>query len=672
MTRTRHFGNKAVLLALLLLCSGRGLALAAQDCSFGNDDMDDIQRIRSCMAGSSPDEWSSRNGKTMLHRAAQYTSNPTVVSVILNAGFDPNARSDEGSTPLHYSAFYNANPVVSGVVMSILLDAGADPNIRDNRGRVPLLLAAQLAFNGEGYVRVSILLDAGADPNIRANDGRIPLQWGNGEPGLLRMLLDAGADPDLRNGRGWSVLHNSLLVGGGARESVPILLDAGADPHARTHDGEDWTALHIAAAAGSSGIFALLNAGADPMAKSADGRTPLHSAVYYNGSRGMVSALLDAGGGAELTQLHVAVLAGDSAAVTTALEQGADPNVTDSYGWTALHFAAVTEQWQVFGQAIPDLLAGGADPDPRDVNGKTPLDFVYQYGGRASSMMALLDAEATLGAGVGGDGIKSIEGDSVISPVDAALLDAGDTFRDCAGCPEMVVVPVGSFMMGSSEGEERRYDNEGPRHRVTIRARFAVGVHEVSFAEWVACALGGGCADRRPADQGWGGGSRPVINVSWEDAQQYVRWLSGETGEEYRLLSEAEWEYVARAGTQTVWYWGDDESEQCRYANGDDDDAPCADGHENTAPVGSFQPNAFGLYDVLGNVWEWTEDCWNETYSGAPGDGSARRSGDCSSRVLRGGSWIVKPRFLRSADRSGNPAGNRDNIIGFRVARTIK
>ena len=199
-----------------------------------------------------------------------------------------------------------------------------------------------------------------------------------------------------------------------------------------------------------------------------------------------------------------------------------------------------------------------------------------------------------------------------------------------------------------------------------------MGVYEVTFAEWDACVGGGGGGGHRPDDYGGGRGRQPVVDVSWEDAQQYVRWLSRETGEGYRLLSAEEWEYMARAGTQTGRYWGNDESRQCSYANGDDDDVECSDGFESsTAPVGSFRANAWGLYDVLGNVWEWTEDCWNDDYSGAPADGSARRTGDCSHRVLRGGSWDDWPGNLRSANRYWFSAGNRDSGLGFRVARTI-
>ena len=256
------------------------------------------------------------------------------------------------------------------------------------------------------------------------------------------------------------------------------------------------------------------------------------------------------------------------------------------------------------------------------------------------------------------------------APLGAAQ-EVGEVFQDCEECPRMVVVPGGRFIMGSPGAEEGRFDDEGPR-RVVLIESFAVGVYEVTFEEWDACAWAGGCGGAIPEDEGWGRGDSPVIHVNWEDAQGYVSWLSGATGQDYRLLSEAEWEYVARAGTQTTRYWGDSEAGQCRHANGDDDDLPCSDGYDSTAPVGSFQPNGFGLYDVLGNVWEWTEDCWIEDYSDAPNDRSARQSesDECSSRVIRGGSWGNSPRFLRSANR-GLPLHGRHNRIGFRVARSV-
>ena len=238
----------------------------------------------------------------------------------------------------------------------------------------------------------------------------------------------------------------------------------------------------------------------------------------------------------------------------------------------------------------------------------------------------------------------------------------GRVFRDCDGCPEMVVIPAGEFRMGSSAAEEGRSDNEGPQHRVTLRS-FALGVTEVTFDEWDACVRGGGCGgNRRPDDEGWGRGARPVINVNWEDAQAYVSWLSGATGAAYRLPSESEWEYAARAGTTTPFHTGATIStDQANYH-----------GNGETTPVGTFAPNAFGLYDVLGNVSEWVEDCWHDSYRGAPNDGPAWAvGGDCGRRVLRGGSWGDMPMDLRSAERSRLTSELRSRAVGYRVARTL-
>ena len=178
---------------------------------------------------------------------------------------------------------------------------------------------------------------------------------------------------------------------------------------------------------------------------------------------------------------------------------------------------------------------------------------------------------------------------------------------------------------------------------------------------------GSGCGGYRPGDRGWGRGSGPVIRVSWSDVQAYVAWLSGKTGEAYRLLSEAEWEYAARAGTTTRYHWGDDIGRNRANCVGD----RCGDSWEFTAPVGSFGANGFGLHDVHGNVWEWVEDCWNGSYAGAPSDGSAWESGNCDRRVLRGGSWVNIPRDLRAAVRGRIDTGDRSSISGFRVARTL-
>ncbi len=252
-------------------------------------------------------------------------------------------------------------------------------------------------------------------------------------------------------------------------------------------------------------------------------------------------------------------------------------------------------------------------------------------------------------------------------------LKPGDSFKDCDTCPEMVVVPAGSFTMGSPSFEKNRNENEGPQHRVTIRKPFAVGKHEVTFAKWDACVSDGGCGGHRPEDEGWGRGNRPVINVSWNDAQAYLRWLSRKGGAEYRLLSEAEWEYAARAGTTTPFHFGSTIStDQANY----DGESTYGSGRKGiyrkkTVPVGSFQSNAFGLHDVHGNVYEWVADCWNGSYAGAPGDGAAWTRGECEKRVLRGGSWDFKPRGARSANRLRYRTDNRHNYYGFRVARTL-
>ena len=256
---------------------------------------------------------------------------------------------------------------------------------------------------------------------------------------------------------------------------------------------------------------------------------------------------------------------------------------------------------------------------------------------------------------------------ALLAEVSKPKWEPGKKFRDCEGCPWMVVVPSGSFEMGSPSREEGRSDDEGPVHRVTISERFAVGVHEVTFREWEACRRSGGCT-HNPDDEGWGRGDRPVVNVSWQDAKEYARWLSRKTGEEYRLLSESEWEYVARSGTRTRYWWGDRVGKNRANCTG------CGSrwGGKGTAPVGSFGANAFGLHDVHGNVREWVEDCWHNSYRGAPSDGSAWTSvGECGYRMLRGGSWNYGPWGLRSAVRSGYSAGFRSGLLGFRVARTL-
>jgi len=266
----------------------------------------------------------------------------------------------------------------------------------------------------------------------------------------------------------------------------------------------------------------------------------------------------------------------------------------------------------------------------------------------------------------------------------------GSTFRDCPECPEMVTIPAGSFTMGVPAGEEEREgvpdDFKGrsvPQHRVTIR-EFALGKLEVTRGQFAAFAnatghsTGDKCftyesgkwedrSGRNWRSPGFAQTDRdPVVCVNWDDAKAYVAWLARQTGKTYRLASEAEWEYAARAGTSSARHWGD------AIGSGNANCDGCGSQWDNkqTAPTGSFRANAFGLHDMLGNAWEWTEDCWNGTYAGAPTDGSAWTGGECGRRVLRGGSWVSLPRLVRAGFRNGGGTALRLSNDGFRVART--
>jgi len=256
-------------------------------------------------------------------------------------------------------------------------------------------------------------------------------------------------------------------------------------------------------------------------------------------------------------------------------------------------------------------------------------------------------------------------GGATVDRLRAEAPAAGGVFRDCADCPEMVVIPPGTFTMGSPPNEAERADGEGPQHPVTIAKPFALGKYEVTYKEWTACYFDGGCRKR---DETMAARDRiPIRNVSWDDAKAHAVWLSRKTGKAYRLPSEAEWEYGARAGSTTAYPWGGE------LGSGNANCDGCGSKWDKSypAPVGSFAANRFGLHDMIGNVAELVEDCDNENYDGAPADGRAWLTGDCSRRVLRGGSYASKPRHLRSAQRGKVPAYFDHHLLGFRVARTI-
>ena len=241
--------------------------------------------------------------------------------------------------------------------------------------------------------------------------------------------------------------------------------------------------------------------------------------------------------------------------------------------------------------------------------------------------------------------------------------NVGTIFKDCPSCPEMTMIPPGTFLMGSIKGKNR----ERPVTRITIRQPLAVSRYEVTFDQWDACFSAGGCS-KKPSDRGWGRGNRPVINILLTDIAEYVSWLTKKTGYLYRLPSESEWEYAARAGSRTEFNWGDQMLPGAANCRG------CGtqwSGHKS-APVGQFKPNAWGLYDVHGNVLEYVTDCWTTNHKKVPIDGSPKITQGCLSKVVKGGSWYYLSKVSRSASRVRNDKRVFSYFIGFRVFREIK
>ena len=429
--------------------------------------------------------------------------------------------------------------------------------------------------------------------------------------------------------------------------------------------------------------------------------------------------------------LHRSAKVGDIEGLKAALGAGLDVNARDSQGWTALMHVVN----KGFTLMVPPLLEAKADLDMRAPDGATAL-FMAAVHGHSEIITLLMEAGADISirgpkgktasdvAQVRYGGVEAAKENNESAAVNALLqgkawaeiLEAERLAREAIKAAarraaeaaeelearkprmlkaleeEMVVISAGKFRMGSPKKEKMRSDDEGPRHRVTISESFAVGKHEVTrgqyavFAGLTGHSPSGGCwiydgSEWKESDtHSWRepgfvqGEDAPVVCVSWEDAQAFVRWLSSETGQDYRLLTESEWEYAARAGTKGPFHFGSTISTDQANYNGNYTYGNGREGvyRQRTVAVGSFPSNKFGLHDMHGNVWEWVEDCWHDDYNGAPTDGSAWTSGgNCNRRVLRGGSWLSKPRYLRAAYRGRNVTGLRLNIYGFRVARTL-
>ena len=402
--------------------------------------------------------------------------------------------------------------------------------------------------------------------------------------------------------------------------------------------------------------------------------------------------------------LHRAAKVGDLDGLKTALGAGVKVDARDGKGRTAL-MHAVDRGYVLL---IEPLLAAGADPDLPAPDGATAL-FMAAAHGQTAIIASLMKAGADISV-MGPQGRTAVDvararygnaGAAREDGVDAAVLallrgrtlaeleeeKPGRVFRDCAECPELVVVPPGSFEMGSPSHEEGREGAEGPLHRVMIGEPIAVGRYEVTRGEWnrfasaTGYSAGSSCRSWFRGSWSWSPGYRensgwswrspgfsqddrhPVVCVSWADAKEYVRWLSRETGKGYRLLSESEWEYVARAGTTGPYHFGSGISQN---------DANYGGNEGKTVPVGTYGANGFGLHDVHGNVTEWVEDCWHDDYRGAPSEGEAWvTGGNCGRRVRRGGSWYFGTKGQRSAHRRGRAIGYQSIYGGFRVARTL-
>jgi formylglycine-generating enzyme required for sulfatase activity len=261
-------------------------------------------------------------------------------------------------------------------------------------------------------------------------------------------------------------------------------------------------------------------------------------------------------------------------------------------------------------------------------------------------------------------------------PVERTVMVAAGTEQtiklDLAPEIVMISIPGGCFMMGSPETEPERDPDEGPQHKVCIQP-FELAKYETTFDDWDACVTDGACV-RKPSDEGWGRGKRPIINVSWNDMQDFIRWINRISGPGYRLPFEAEWEYAARAGTTTSFSTGDCISTDQANYDGTFDYARCG-AHtgvnlDKTVEVGSYAPNPWGLYDIHGNANELTQDCWNDGYDGAPNDGSAWLEGNCARRVVRGGSWRGYVGDTRSAYRCRSAPAFAHRSLGFRLAKT--
>ena len=664
LERAAESGNTAAMTMLLeagAKPSGRVLEIAIES--------QDLELVSMLL------EAGARPSRTLLDRAMD-SKNSDLVAMLMDAGARAGGsalvRAVEGGdmelvktllesgTKPSGQALERAVATGDSELVQALLDAGATPSAgsisraveSSNNQLIEMLLAAGAvpdegalgrAVSGGDKDLVGFLLNAGAKPGGDAIERAVEV----GDKGLVDMLLAAGAKAtntalEKASRSGNRSMIETLLDAGAQPSGVQVLraiqakdtdllrrlLDAGAQPGPQSF-------AHAVEADDSVVVEMLLGSGAEPSVES------LQSAVE-NGSVTIVRLLLDAGVKPNVEVLSHAVTEGNSKVVEQLLGAGAKP--TDELLENALFQNSV--------DIAVVLLRAGIEPS------KEAIAYAQKTGNKELADLI----ENALATWVAAVQERWANGQSFYDELSTGGLG-----------PTMVVVPAGRFQMGCKDkfiAQWQCSDNEQPAHEVNFRSPFAVSKFEITFTEWDACVAGGGCRRNTAGDQGWGRGNRPVVAINWDDAQSYVNWLSVQSGEEYRLPSEAEWEYFARAGTDSPHSW------ETSFIRTEPYPANCRSCNNQwsgrrTAPVGSFTPNPFGLHDLHGNVWEWVQDCWNDTYTGAPIDGSAWLGGNCQNRVNRGGSFADGPHALRSAKRGASPASDRFNNVGFRVVRKL-
>ena len=628
-------------------------------------------------------------------------------SELLDRPFSVDAENSVGWTDLHYAALLDLPGVVTA-----LLDAEVPVDVRLKAGSTPFGDGLTRILNALGHGgrllkrTLSALEHEEEFDDLRAN-GETPLMIASAvnAAAAARELIHRGADVRNENYEGDMPVfggHTPLHFASAADalDVVNLLLEHEEVLYFGSGVKSTFP-LHYAAKVNAHEVAqALLRYGFDVDETDLFAQSPLHIAAIY-GAKETAKVLLANGanvdylGSRDERPLHSAAFSNTLGMVQILVEQGADIDGADNYGSKAMHYAAKGNALDV----AKWLVEQGEDIHEADDNGDTPLHYTTYGYSNAIEMAEWLIERGAEASAMNEDGVTPLDEAKSRGEVEleralrsaaqrqAAARErlardwpAGKEFRECDQCPVMVVVPPGRFDMGNPDDETDHYDDQGPVHIVTIRERFAVGKFEVTFAEWAACVSDRGCEEIELDDQDWGRGKKPVVYMTHDSALSYVSWLKQKTGGSYRLLTEAEWEYAARAGTTTVHSWGDEFR---------GDLAHCWDCTERfdlsmPAPVGSFPANDFGLHDMHGNVWEWVEDCWNERYDGAPTNGSAWMDGMdvyCDKHVIRGGSYKSPAFRLGSAVRVGRGFPEKSSYwyvhdiwhstLGFRVARTL-